>query len=594
MSRTYDNEKKPSQSTFSFKPTASFLQTRPFAPIQTDLDEDATRRPSGYTENFLEKIINQRGTESSDTPVQAKPMNRLRRPLQDKRVSIIQAKLSIGEPNDKYEQEADATASKVVQQINSPIQDQSVQRETMEEEEELQMKPISSIQREAAMEEDDELQMKPISSIQREAMEEEDELQMKSLVQRRENLVRGEASTDLESSIQSARGSGQPLVVQQNGGAVQQAQRQVMQMKKGKPINNKMLLEKESNVTDLRMRGSDHAVTVVGAQASQVVQHEGEMVYANEESHSSLTPLPVERHSVGQSSLGRGILQRTLISHDTRGDSGTEVESIGDIGYLAEYANHLAGDRSVEVHGTPTGKKGIDTTLKLTKIDGATIADKLVESLMGSGTWSDLSESYENKLVTHLRSYMKELTGGDDWVEEEDTPTSYIEDHKDHEEAIRDWIKSLLEKLSAATKISEIGSNIPEMWLSDMAYIMYEATKDVYKIQGSRAVAPFVPPFKALISDVDSGKVTKFKYERKYGGPAKSNWGAEFTVAEPAPLKSKYENKAVLHTHYDAADEEPNYAHTKPEAQKFALGFGYTVVNTNRVKTEADKKWKDL
>ena len=58
MSRTYDNEKKPSQSTFSFKPTASFLQTRGFAPIQTDLDEDATPRPSGYTENFLEKIIN--------------------------------------------------------------------------------------------------------------------------------------------------------------------------------------------------------------------------------------------------------------------------------------------------------------------------------------------------------------------------------------------------------------------------------------------------------------------------------------------------------------------------------------------------------
>jgi|GEM_PF-1509536 hypothetical protein len=192
MSRSYDNEKKPSQSTFSFKPTASFLQTRGFAPIQTDLDEDAPPRPSGYTENFLEKIINQRSTNSSDTPVQPKPMNRLRRPLQDKRMSMIQAKLSIGEPNDKYEQEADATASKVVQQINSPMQNKSVQRE-------------------AAMEEEDELQMKPISSIQREAMEEEEELQMKSLVQRRENLGGGEASTDLESSIQSARGSGQSL-----------------------------------------------------------------------------------------------------------------------------------------------------------------------------------------------------------------------------------------------------------------------------------------------------------------------------------------------------------------------------------------------
>jgi hypothetical protein len=171
MSRTYDNEKKPSQSTFSFKPTASFLQTRGFAPIQTDLDEDATPRPSEYTENFLEKIINQRGTESSDTPVQPKRMNRLQT-LQAKRMSMIQAKLNIGEPNDKYEQEADATASKVVQQINSPTQDKSVQRE---------------------------------------AMEEEEELQMKSLVQRRENLGGGEASTDLESSIQSARGRGQSL-----------------------------------------------------------------------------------------------------------------------------------------------------------------------------------------------------------------------------------------------------------------------------------------------------------------------------------------------------------------------------------------------
>jgi hypothetical protein len=171
MSRTYDNEKKTSQSTFSFKPTASFLQTRDFAPLQTDLDEDATPRPSGYTENFLEKIINQRGTESSDTPVQAKPMNRLKA-LQAKRMAI-QAKLNIGEPNDKYEQEADATASKVVQQINSSTQDQSVQKE--------------------------------------EGMKEDDKLQMKPLVQRSENSGDSEASSDVEGAINSARGSGQQL-----------------------------------------------------------------------------------------------------------------------------------------------------------------------------------------------------------------------------------------------------------------------------------------------------------------------------------------------------------------------------------------------
>ncbi len=169
MSRTYDHEKKPSQSTASVQPKATYLQTRGFAPLQTDLDEDATFRPSGYTENFLEKIINQRGTESSDTPVQAKTMNRLQT-LQAKRMSMIQAKLSIGQPNDKYEQEADDTASKVVQQINSPTQDKSIQREASmeEEDEELQMKPISSIQREESMEEEnEELQMKPeISAIE--------------------------------------------------------------------------------------------------------------------------------------------------------------------------------------------------------------------------------------------------------------------------------------------------------------------------------------------------------------------------------------------------------------------------------------------
>jgi hypothetical protein len=314
----YTNDKSTKTSSLA-NPTSLNLQPRPFAPLASDEKEEAVARKSGYSENFLEKIINTPRSESA-TPVQRKSGNRLKAiaaernnaalqnqpiqrqesveeknegkqevakefimnpeppPVQRKlenhlraknaqRMAIqaklaigepndkyeqeadataarvvqqinspitsqsqpvqrkfenhlraknaqkmaLQPKLAIGEPNDKYEQEADATASKVVQQINSPMQDQSVQKqESIEEEEELQMKPISSIQREA-MEEEEELQMKPISSIQREAMEEEEELQMKPLVQRRENLGGGEASTDLESSIQSARGSGQSL-----------------------------------------------------------------------------------------------------------------------------------------------------------------------------------------------------------------------------------------------------------------------------------------------------------------------------------------------------------------------------------------------
>ena len=167
MKRTYEKSSKPVNSVV--KPTTLNLQTRGFAPPQTDLDEEIpsqTKRSS--SENLLEKLISTTSSNPSTVPIQRKSQYPLKA-FQAKSIIPIQAKLSIGEPNDKYEQAADATASKVVQQINSPTQEQSVQREA------------------------------------------EEELQMESLVQRRENLDGGEASTDLESSIQSARGGGQSL-----------------------------------------------------------------------------------------------------------------------------------------------------------------------------------------------------------------------------------------------------------------------------------------------------------------------------------------------------------------------------------------------
>ncbi len=190
MKRTY--EKKSAQSITSANPTTLNLQTRGFIPPQRDVDKEIPKLTRiSSSESILARLL----STPSPTPsvaIQRKPQNRLKSASQAKKLAI-QAKLNIGKPNDKYEQEADATASKVVQHINSRSQEQSVQRqESMEEEEELQMKPISKIQRQ-------------------ESMEEEEELQMKSVLQRRENVEGGEASQDLESSIQSARGSGQSL-----------------------------------------------------------------------------------------------------------------------------------------------------------------------------------------------------------------------------------------------------------------------------------------------------------------------------------------------------------------------------------------------
>jgi Domain of unknown function (DUF4157) len=140
----------------------------------------------------------------------------------------IQAKLSVGQPGDKYEQEADSVADRVMA-MSEPAQ---VQQEELPEAEELQMKPLAEtisplVQREELPEEE-ELQMKPEDNVvQREALPEEEELQMKSLdnsIQREElpeeeeelQMKQSDPSTqtatpDLESQLSSSKGGGNPL-----------------------------------------------------------------------------------------------------------------------------------------------------------------------------------------------------------------------------------------------------------------------------------------------------------------------------------------------------------------------------------------------
>ncbi|WP_414516307.1 DUF4157 domain-containing protein [Nostoc sp. PCC 9305] len=169
------------------------------------------------------------GLDSPGALSQAAPLVQpLNKPLMHdiSRISLRpQTKLTVNQPGDVYEQEADKVAQQVMQTMSEPVSKQSVQREALpEEEEELQMKSLAdaniSLQREALPEEEEELQMKSLAdtniSLQREALpEEEEELQMKSLADTNISLQRqggGVAATsNLETSIQQERGSGQPL-----------------------------------------------------------------------------------------------------------------------------------------------------------------------------------------------------------------------------------------------------------------------------------------------------------------------------------------------------------------------------------------------
>ena len=117
--------------------------------------------------------------------------------------NTIQAKLTVGAPNDQYEQEADRVAEQVMSTPDSAVQ-QTLQREAMPEEE-LQTKPLgNSIQREAMPEEEEELQTKPLAAtitplVQREAIPEEEELQTKPLG----NSIQREALPEEEEELQT-------------------------------------------------------------------------------------------------------------------------------------------------------------------------------------------------------------------------------------------------------------------------------------------------------------------------------------------------------------------------------------------------------
>ncbi len=195
VSRLHSQKKVP-QSTSA--PVQNQLRSRPFAPpvqaettpqaevpdLQTQL-ETATRLGHSFS-----RMTARNAPTPPDAPATVFP----RFP--------IQPKLTIGAPGDKYEQEADRVASQVVQRLNAPSpsapspersqSDQSVQRETIPDEDKLQMKPLAD-------------------EIQRVEMPEEEELQMKPIVQRQAGGEAIAATTELEGAIQQSRGSGQTL-----------------------------------------------------------------------------------------------------------------------------------------------------------------------------------------------------------------------------------------------------------------------------------------------------------------------------------------------------------------------------------------------
>jgi len=113
----------------------------------------------------------------------------------------VQPKLTIGQPNDQYEQEADRVAEQVISM--APPATPNIQRQAEEEQEEVQTKPLVEtitpiVQRQEALEEDEPIQAKC------ESCEAEEQ------VQRSPNGVL-QVQADLESRLSASKGGGSPL-----------------------------------------------------------------------------------------------------------------------------------------------------------------------------------------------------------------------------------------------------------------------------------------------------------------------------------------------------------------------------------------------
>ncbi len=122
----------------------------------------------------------------------------------------MQAKLKIGQPGDKYEQEADRVAEAVMRMPELEGQRQPIGEK---EEEQIQTKPVIEqttplVQKQVEEEEEEQVQTKPVTEqitplVQRQV---EEELQAKTTSGRIP-----EVQPNIESHIHSLKGGGQPL-----------------------------------------------------------------------------------------------------------------------------------------------------------------------------------------------------------------------------------------------------------------------------------------------------------------------------------------------------------------------------------------------
>lgn len=168
----YVHKKRAAQSSYNSVPRSSKVQSSVQPPaIQAKSNEEGLAEHAERLRKFqrLGTSMIQMGPprlgNDESSPLHPKPW--------------LQRKLTLGQPGDKYEREADRIASQVVQTINPPASKENIIRQSIQRENGLEGVMFAK--------------------------------GFQAAIQRKQAIAGGEASSDLESAINKARGSGQPL-----------------------------------------------------------------------------------------------------------------------------------------------------------------------------------------------------------------------------------------------------------------------------------------------------------------------------------------------------------------------------------------------
>ncbi|MBW4501601.1 MAG: DUF4157 domain-containing protein [Scytonema hyalinum WJT4-NPBG1] len=343
------------------------------------------------------------GLESSEVPQAVtgqQPLNKARSHDLSRISMRPQAKLTVSQPGDVYEQEADRVAQQVMRVMSKPVNQQSVQREEApqeEEEQQVQTKSLANsitpmVQREEVPQEEEEQQVQTKSLansitpvVQREEApqeEEEQQVQTKSLANSITPVVQREAmpQEEEEQQVQTKSLANFITPVVQREEAPQEEEEQQVQTKSLAnsitPVVQREEAPQEEEEQQVQTKSLANFITPV-VQREQVPQEEEEQQVQTKSLANFITPV-VQREEMPQEEDEQQVQTKSLANFITpvvqREEMPQEEDEQAQMKPFAEHARSTLVQRKSNGNGMKA-TSDVETSIKQARGSGQPLGD---------------------------------------------------------------------------------------------------------------------------------------------------------------------------------------------------------------------------